>query len=182
MNQNKGDNLDRILDEGLATYSSREPWPGLEERVLSRVASAAEAKRRRIWRWVFLAIPAAACLLVALSVDWRKPEVGLVQVPNQVAKVRSEPPVRQDPPAPAPLPRVQKRVPVKKIVPAPSQIAKRDLFPTPVPLSREERALISLALVSPMEAPPVFGESTPIQVEPIQIEPLEIDGNSEEKF
>src|SRR6185436_4596715 len=100
MDQNNGE-LDRILDEGLATYSSSEPRPGLEERVLSRLANSAAPKRglvpvwlrgsklkphrqeclyrnaatpksQRSWRWAILALPAAACLLLAVSVVWRK--------------------------------------------------------------------------------------------------------------
>src|SRR5437870_12148651 len=99
MNHNHGDELDRILDEGLATYSSREPWPGLEERVLSRVAStrvAAQAFlpvwfRLRTWRWAVLALPVAVCLLL-LGI-MRKPEHRPAPPAREIAEARPQPPV-----------------------------------------------------------------------------------------
>src|SRR5436305_7129563 len=55
------DDLDRLIDCGLAGYSSAEPLVGLEQRVLRRV----RAVRRRRW-WGLVLIPAAAVLVLAL--------------------------------------------------------------------------------------------------------------------
>lgn len=179
MDHNNGE-LDRILDEGLATYSTGEPLPGLEERVLSRVAVARAAKRRTMWRWALVALPAAACLLLAVSVIWRRQEVQPVRRANGHAQVQPDPVRPESPPA---IPVERHAVRTKKMArPAVAQIAKREQFPTPDPLSREERALVSLAMAAPAEPPVAFGEPAAIQVEPIQIEPLDIGGQSEEKF
>src|ERR1044071_7362306 len=99
MDQNNGE-LDRILEEGLATYSSREPWPGLEERVLSRVAHAAP-KRRMVQPWALIGILAAACLLLTVLVTGRKQELRPVPVSKQLTEVPPEP-AHREPPSPAP--------------------------------------------------------------------------------
>jgi hypothetical protein len=173
------DELDKILEEGLSTYSGGEPWPGLEDRVLSRVAGAGASKKRRIWRWMIVAVPAAACLLLAVSGLWRKQEVRPVERPPQVARVRPEPVPHEIEAQAVPAPR--QRVTVRKSVAPASQSTKREQFPSPAPLSSEERALISLAMAAPSEQP-TPGEPAPLEVEPIQIEPLQISGPSEEKI
>ena len=98
------DELDKILEDGLASYSSGEPWPGLEDRVLSRVAAAGAARKRRIWRWMIVAVPAAACLLLGVSGLWRKPEVRPVERAPQVAAVRPDPDRHDIEAQPAPAP------------------------------------------------------------------------------
>ena len=157
------DELDRVLDEGLASYLSREPRPGLENRVLSRVR--AEGARRRIPRWVF-AIPALAGL------------VFLVMVFRPVA-----------PPAPKLVVRTEIRnvvpdVPVvkpRKIRKSPRRaLPKRDAFPTPTPLTAEERALLAFIKRSPEQArelfsPPPQQSDESIRIDEIRIDPLEMD-------
>ena len=182
MNHNHGDELDRILDEGLATYSSREPWPGLEERVLSRVAStrvAAQAFlpvwfRLRTWRWAVLALPVAACLLL-LGI-MLKPEHRPAPHAREIAGAKPQPPVVR-----APEPR---RKMASKARPRQSSLPKQGQFPTIAPLTPEERVLIELVTRAPQEAralliEPARPETGPIEIEPIQIQPLE-SGNSSE--
>jgi len=182
MNHNNGE-LDRILEEGLATYSKGEPLSGLEERVLSRVTDASGVKQRRIWRWILVALPAAACLLVAVSLMWHRQEVPTAPLVNEYAKVQPDP-VRPQFPSASPVEQKAVRIEhqavrAKKILRPASQAVKREQFPTPAPLSPEERALMSLAMAGPLEPEVAFREPAPI--EPIRIEPLEIDEHDEEK-
>jgi hypothetical protein len=69
MRSNQPDELDRLLDEALASYSSEEPRPGLERRVLKRVRAERAPRRFGWWRWA-VAVPVLASLL-ALAVTHR---------------------------------------------------------------------------------------------------------------
>ena len=64
---------------------------------------------------------------------------------------------------------------------SPRSLPKRDQFPTPVPLTPEERALIALAQLRPAEAEAIAElqkkNSREIEIPPIEIPPLRIDGN-----
>ena len=53
------DDLDKLIDGALSAYSAAEPLAGLEQRVLGRVR-AAQASRRRRWRWALAAATVAA--------------------------------------------------------------------------------------------------------------------------
>jgi hypothetical protein len=163
------DELDKLIDGALATYSNAEPLAGLEQRVLDRVRIA-EASRRRRWRWAaILATPVVAASLLVIFAPKPKP------APGPVAVVAT-------PPAPAP-PAVATSTPVqtaaRRIVkprrraPAP-ELPKRNLFPTPSAPTVEERLLVELARSSPelLLARPV----DEIEIKPIQIAPLRIDG------
>ncbi len=177
------DELDRILDEGLATYSSREPWPGVEERVLSRVASTrvvAQAFlpvwfRLRTWRWAVLALPVAACLLL-VRIMLLKPEHRTAPPVREMAEARTQPPVVRAPEPPRKM--------ASRTRPRQSSLPKRAQFPTNAPLTPEERVLIELVTRAPQQAralliEPARPETGPIEIEPIQIQPLE-SGNSSE--
>jgi uncharacterized membrane protein YidH (DUF202 family) len=62
----KSDELDKILDGPLSTYSREEPRPGLDSRVLNRIRTARERRSFGWLRWA-MAIPAFACLLLAIT-------------------------------------------------------------------------------------------------------------------
>jgi hypothetical protein len=165
------DDLDRLIDGALSDYSSAEPLAGLEERVLNRVR-AAEAARRRRWLWA-LAAPALAAILIAILA---RPQ------PAPVARV-APPPARVETAAPSlpPLtpPAVVRQVasrPAAKIQrpPSPRALPKKDLFPTPSPLTSEERLLMAMAESHPHEL--LIRPVEEIEIKPIQIAPLRIDG------
>lgn len=165
--------LDRMLDEALASYSSKGPRPGLEDRVLAHVR--AEAGRRRIPRWVF-ALPALAAAMVMIAIFSR--------------------PAPQPPPLPVPLvkqafaraPETPAAKAARRATPvraAKRVLPKRQVFPTPVPLTNEERALLVFAQRYPEQAralftPPPEPKIEPIRIEEIRIEPLEMDGPEQE--
>jgi hypothetical protein len=133
---------DDLLNEALASYTGREPWPGIEERVLRRVREPGLARRSG---WA-LALLAAACVIV------------MTMIPHQETMEITVPAVVAPPP-----------VSVK--VEAPHVIGKPERFPTPSPLTREERTLLALA-DSTILAGSETAEITPIRIEEIVIPPI----------
>lgn len=141
------DQLDRLLDSALSTYAS--PEPDFKERLLRSIASTATSQRRlrRAWLPWAIALPVAACLLVAIFLHVARPRTAPVQqarsVPSLPFAVQPEPRVTSVPPATS-------RRRHKDSAPHPSAAStiampKQDVFPTPQPLTAEERALVTAA-------------------------------------
>jgi len=148
--------FDQRLDAALAEYASVEPPPGMEQRILARLR-ASEAKPRFVWwRWA-AAIPALACV-VAVSVYRDAPPVE----PPRVTLVTPSAPVLSPPAA--------------KRVSRPAPLPKREVFPTPSPLSAEERALLLLIAQSPEKARELLTPVEPEPIKPIEIEPINNGG------
>jgi len=147
--------LDRTLDAALAKYASVEPREGLQERILANVrAAGGRAKQRAWWTWGFAAVLAAAFMIVA-AVVWQWNKV------SQPPIVVHRPPVNAEPIAP--------RIANRDIDPAPQkkqhrtlrprlqpEIAsagpKLDVFPSPLPLSEQEKILASYVAGYPEHA------------------------------
>lgn len=141
---------DRLLEKALACYANEEPRPGVERRILARVAA-----RRARTRWMLCGVATAG--LVAMVTAPRHERMAI--------------------PIPPPQP-----VPVAVTAPAAPVIAPRDRpkparFPSPQPLTREERAWLALSDAG------VVADLMPDNIEPIQIEeltipPIRIDGGN----
>lgn len=122
------DDLDRELDAALASYADVEPRAGLEQRVLARLE---RGERSRGWFTWALAIPALAALIIA--VWWARP-----------TEVPAPPPVIA-----ARIPFVKRETPVVPTVtrhrrrPAAGELPKLAVFPSPSPLSEQERLLLA---------------------------------------
>jgi len=170
------DELDRALENALARYSSVEPVAGLEQRVLNRVR--AEGAAPRIGRLGFGGWALAVGMLAGMAVGavwWIRPVLhGAGEYPARVPAARAAEPAPQRAPWTAGGRPVRKRA-------TPRTLAKRHEFPTPAPVSREERALLAFAEFAPdalreaftaKDAPPV----EPIRIEEIKVEPLQSDG------
>jgi hypothetical protein len=136
-----------------------DPRPGIEERVLYRVRTA--EPRRRYWIW---AIPALLLLLVLLML-W----------PHRVPVV-----VRVTPPRPLPV--VGQALPPARIRTATVRKPVVQPFPTPAPLTVEEKALQALAASRPHEAQHLLAhaDDKPIEIPELQIPPLQSDGGQQE--
>jgi hypothetical protein len=163
MRSSDRDELDDLIDGALPGYADASPLEGLEERVLYRV-HAARAARRRPWpRRVAFAAPVLAALLLAVVVlpSWWKPV----------------------PPAPNPAPiHAALNLPVfKSQSPAPRRIhlfralPKQPCFPSPVPMTDEERALAAWAGRAPQEVSQAFADLRKRSEEPVAIQPLAIE-------
>ncbi len=148
--------LDRILDGALAGYSDATPLAGLEQRVLNRIGSG---KRNRRWLRCFQVAGAMAAILllgfVALSLRTR---------PETPFPIATAPPQRAL--APAPIPR---RIPARR-----NLDRRPDKFPSPAPLTTEERTLLALIRSAPET---IKMASAAIEIPPIQIPPLQSDGS-----
>lgn len=155
------DELDRLIDGALASYSDAEPLAGLEARVVRR-ARVARA-RRRIFGWG-LGIGVAASIAV-LVVSWR--EQRPIEKPVEVARV-----TRAEEPTPTIRPMVRVR-PAKRVR-RPKALPKLEQFPAPTPLTAEERGLVALVRRDPNEAQQIFADFQKRADEPIEIQPIEI--------
>lgn len=148
MTNKNDDELDRELDAALARYWVVEPRPGLEERVLANLRNApAEVPRRAWWRWS-LAAAVAAIVVVALALAWRSNKTSRPVVASHPSTTEGTPELgtqvgsnalgngaRQHGPHP-PRKIGSSRAPV--VVAA---VPKLDQFPSPQPLTEEERIL-----------------------------------------
>jgi hypothetical protein len=139
--------LDRALDVALAKYAAVEPRAGLEDRILANLrAQQTQAAPRFWWRWG-LTGALAALLVVGATIAWRSS--------------RPAPPVAHRPPVEAPAPtRRETQVttgnhgatvhPHRRNVLASRSIhatvavvPKLDVFPSPQPLTEQEKLLAS---------------------------------------
>jgi len=206
MRNDPRDELDKLIDGALSGYSSAEPMEGLEERVLQRVHAAGAARRGPWLRRCGFAIPALAALFVAaivLRTSWKP-------VPHTASTTRSHPArtiVALKPPSPAArespalvarVSRAKPRNRTRQEHRLPSRaLPKLQYFPTPEPMTKEERALVAWVARNPAEAREVFADlrrrveepvtiqpiavpkltEEPVTIEPIQIQPLQSDGN-----
>lgn len=139
------DDFDRALDGVLAQYAAVEPRPGLEGRILRNLRLAALTADARPWRTSSMAaVLAVALLIAALLVWWRHQSL---QPPTAVHR----PPVREAPMDPysanrEPGPVERKKPHGRTTRPRPQQETvasgpKLDVFPSPLPLSEQEKLL-----------------------------------------
>ena len=153
-------NLDTLLDDALASYSRHEPRAGLEARVMARVHAEGRPARRG---WMLFALAAVALAGIAITIATRPREHR-----PQSAVIASAPPAPQVQPQPLP-PRAQH---LRK----PRREPRRESFPSPVPLTPEERALVAFLQQSPEAVRQLARPAGPITIEAIDIRPLHIDG------
>jgi len=150
--------LDKLLDSALSEYSSVEPRPGLETRILANVRGAAETgSSRRKWRWLWAGATAALAILLVVLFAGKH---SVVPAPrNEV--------VQEKQPATQSSPEIGKAAPLnsgngaakprpKHLQPHPEAVAlkvepRRPVFPTPTPLSDQEKLLLSYYAQTPRE-------------------------------
>jgi hypothetical protein len=164
--------LEQILQGGIASYADGEPLAGLEDRILAR-AGMANARRSMAGWWAVVALGVAALVGIALYL-----RVGLAE--SQPVRVASE--IKASLPAKPPLPDATIRVLRRR---APSHRAaalpKLRVFPTPSPLTPEERLLLAMVKQDPEGTAEAFDSfrrrgSEPLEIAPLVIPPLETSG------
>ena len=173
--------LDRLIDAALNTYAN--PDSGLEQRVLARVAASRQPQPRLRWIAWTAALAAAACLFLAIALMHKPP------APSPAATAINTPPAQQAPKTEArliPGP-VQRRSGPPHHAQAPdashnvaaNRLPKRDIFPTPHPLSPAEQVLVDFAERAPKAEREAFVEdrtqtSGPIAIAAIRVTPIQI--------
>jgi hypothetical protein len=159
MNRNQEQNwqtheeIDRALDLALAKYAAAEPRTGLEERVLASLHAELEHARDHAWgRWGVVAV-FATIVLVVLGLAWitMRPAPAIARRPPSLAP-SAESPTPQTAPTRPPA-----RGPAAKAVahrsrPAAPAYPKLDQFPSPQPLSDQERILANYVEANPHHA------------------------------
>ena len=164
----KNDELDKILDGALSSYSREEPRPGLENRVLSRIRAARERRRFEWLRWA-IAIPALACFLLAVTFWSTRPSISKPAQPAQA--IGQTGPIAKA----APIAPVRGKVKVKGRRARRMSLPKREEFPTPEPLTDEERELMAFVKLAPDKAREFALDSHTSDVQPLQIKEIHID-------
>lgn len=188
------DEFDGLLNEALREVREAEPRMGLEGRVLAGVRAAGEERKLGWWKWVAVA---AVVVMIVLGVGVRhasKEEV-VVTRPEKVEEARpvesatgpAKPTERVEPSVVKAVGSQKQRrtVQSKNVVrskregkPDPTVMAAaRAPFPTPVPLTDEEKALRRWAAARPevmvkLNEEPKEAVENPITIRPLMTDPI----------
>ncbi len=170
--EDNGTELEQMLRDGIATYPGGEPLAGLEDRILARVQLAGSRRRSLAGWWVVSALGIAA--LSAVSVYWwaEQRERPPVQVVSEV-KMATLPaaPVRKE---------TVNAFPRRAARHHQAALPKLPIFPTPSPLTPEERLLLAMVKRDPDAAAQTLDslrrESAPLEIAPLVIPPLANEG------
>lgn len=160
--------VDQLLAASLERYSSAEPRAGLEGRILAGVAACHRSIQRRSWALGF-AVSALAVLAVVVAVRMPRPTTAPTPQPSRAAAASPETTATLAPVAPERLPIAKVRI-SKAMAPRPQQ------FPTPAPLSEQEKLLLLYVKETPksvIAAPPASGEKD-LEIPALNIAALEI--------
>ena len=164
--QEKDKRMDEMLDSLLASYSSAEPRPRLETRILANLRDAEEKEAAHGWwnfKWLWAGMVTAAIIVAAVLISGRHqiaPPTHMIARTNQPA-----PHPETQPNAPAVRNETVRIRPRKSLAPTRPQNAALALnerpavFPTPTPLSEQEKLLLSYLAGTPREE--VIAESHP---------------------
>jgi hypothetical protein len=176
MDDNEKRFVNDLLDASLRNFAGAEPRAGLEGRILAGVrARHREARRRTVWYWAVATAGVVAIVgFVALRGGRRQPapEPAIAEYPAS----RGAPVViaKNTPPVPLPAPhRVPRHVETTSVDWRPQQ------FPTPRPLSKQEKLLLAyvqaLKASPAAPAPDAMQEVEPdLSIPPLSIEPIKI--------
>lgn len=182
MRSNHEEQIDRILDSALSSYSAVDARPGIEQRVLNRVKNQGNRVGKR-WMWPVPAALVAACLL-SVSIDLsrtRNPGPRPADTVNQEGAATDR--GIKDPLVVPPLNsglttrngllilRARSSLRLRRNLP------KLATFPAPAPLTKEEREMFVLARYPAGELPKAIlktsvADESPVEIEPLRIEPL----------
>ena len=187
--QEKDKQIDNMLDSLLANYSSAEPRPGLETRILANLRDAESREASRGWwgfKWLWAGVALAALVVAGVLIGGKRhvapPSHTVVQTAQPAVQPTIQQPSVQQPNVQQTG--VQSRAPEavgqeqgihrhKSLTPVPQQNAtlawsqRPAVFPTPTPLSEQERLLLSYYSSTPREEviaqshpdePPVVGD------------------------
>lgn len=150
--QEKDKRLDDLLDSLLAQYSSAEPRPGFETKILARMKEAAAPEKPWFWnlRWLAAGAAGAAVVAVIMFVLFSRTAP---RPQSPVVRNVEAPPTQM---TPAKVVVVPKTVGVPQTSSKPHRdeltvAVKQDVFPAPTPLSDQERLLLRYLAATPRE-------------------------------
>lgn len=167
--------FDDLIDAALSGYSATEAQPGLERRILENALAQCPRLRRLTWAWAFVG-PAAVCLMVFLLFSARRNshrstfEATVTTTPAIPVESYREPPQTYSFPSPS-----KRSIPHKSSTQRPTageRLPKEEVFPSPTPLTAEERAAVALVRVPPRM--PRQADTAGVAIDPIHIAELQI--------
>lgn len=168
--------LDKVLDSALSGYSAQEPWPGIEDRILNRIRNEGARRLFAAFRWRAVLAGAAGCLLLAAVLFRHAADpssTALAPVPPRpIEPPRAE--LQAATAAQEPRPRPRPESTRNRQIAERSPLPKRQVFPTPSPLTAEERALLAVISRGPERVRETLTYAQTSVPKPIQIEPIEI--------
>jgi hypothetical protein len=156
--QEKDKQMDEMLDSLLAAYSSAEPRPGLETRILAnlRDAKSREAKSAA-WnfKWLWAGMAAAVVLIIiAVALIGGKHRIVTPTVVQTQQPAPSQPEIQRSAPVRAgnvPRPRAPRATQVQNVNATLALNQRPQVFPTPAPLSEQEQLLLRYVAGTPRE-------------------------------
>lgn len=151
--------LDRILDTALAKYAAVEPRAGLEGRILANLrAERSQVRSRSWWKWG-LAAAVAAMFVIALALALRpgkssKPTIAShANLTVQPAHKPEEPSMSRDRIAVKDMPKPVHRLRIHSYSQTTTALVpKLDQFPSPRPLTEQEKMALEYVRNSPVQA------------------------------
>lgn len=172
---NNEDEIDDILSRGLSSYSDAEPLAGLEQRVLNRIASAPR-DRSKSFLWWSAAVTAVLGLSIFVAIGLRVEQRGGETVARLHPPAAPHQNFLSERMAPKPKAKLAERR-----IQRPRSLQKQEQFPTPTPLTGEERALLAFAERHGTEAQKAFADLRERNSQPIVIPPIEIAAIQEDR-
>ena len=174
--------IDDMLDSLLANYSAAEPRPGLETRILANLRERPEKQTAQGWwnfKWLWAGMVAAAIIVAAVLIGGRRRIESSTNLTVKTTQPATQSGIQSHAPI-APKETVQiyrrKAVATKQPQNAALALNKRPaIFPTPTPLSEQERLLLSYYSHTPREEvmaqshpdePPVVGDQDQTEAVP----------------
>jgi hypothetical protein len=191
MERNEWDDVDRGLDDAIRSYSNAEPPPGLENRILQRVITRQSRPFFAVAPVRFYAAGVAClCLLIVLAtvMTHRRQSRVVPATPKPHSNVQD---ARKAPanmpltassdearPRSADRPRTAAHTRRPRRVESNTIAEKRDTFPSPAPLTAEERVICNLNANEYAKVVREFVEfsnrnSEPLHIADIVIKPLD---------
>jgi len=150
------DELDAALDAALTHYAAVEPRAGLEERILAHLhaSDAMPSHFRAWWKWG-VTLAAVAIIVAALALRWERTSKPVIANDPQIAP--EAPAETKLPPLHATVASIShKRSPVRRNNLTPvvetEAVPKLNVFPSPAPLTEQEKMALNYVREFPEEA------------------------------
>jgi hypothetical protein len=174
--------LDQLIDAALPGYAEADPRPGFEQRILANALAERRSALGPFVAWA-LTVSAIGCLLLfmvlrhnpMLSHHDVQPLTGAANIPDTSAS----PVIAPDRPSDVGIHLHSHKAAKPALAETP---VKREVFPTPSPLTDEECRVVALSQIpAQLPAPPnssiassSISEINPIRIAELQITPLEV--------
>ena len=140
MSNEHNDDLDRVLNSALAMYATVEAREGLAQRIVANLRSQESSARSKWWTW---GLAAAVLAMIIVAVGWRFNGTTRPSMANR--------PGIQQTPVQHLLPQRTENTIVRNVAPVRKHVAPRsarrdlnpklDQFPSPQPMSEQEKLL-----------------------------------------